>query len=122
MNGDGFDDFLVGSRYTPADAVPNFTSGETYLIFGGNFTGGQETQVGGPGSQTLTANRGPAATDILIGGLGDDTLISDGGSDILRGAAGNDALHIPDPSFAGLKRLIGGNGLDTLRLARVTLS
>ncbi|MEZ6052868.1 MAG: integrin alpha [Planctomycetaceae bacterium] len=107
VNGDGFDDLIIGA----SGAGP---AGESYVFFGGNFTGGVETQVGDDGDNTLTAMMG-ASVDILIGGQGNDLLISDGGDDILRGAEGDDTLAIPDANFS-LRGLQGGNGFDTLRL------
>ena len=64
VNGDGFDDLLVGALF--ADPNGNSSAGSSYVLFGGNFTGGPETQVGGDGAQTLNATLG-AAVDILIG-------------------------------------------------------
>ena len=88
VNGDGFDDLIIGSDF--ADPGARSAAGESHVVFGGNFTGGPETQVGGPGNETRTANQGSGAIDILIGGGGDDLLISDGGSDVLRGGQGDD--------------------------------
>ena len=110
VNGDGFDDLIIGARLAEPNGIG---SGSSYVVFGGNFTGGVETQVAGDGDQTLTATLG-AGVDILIGGRGDDTLISDGGDDVLRGGEGDDILAIPDTSFSP-RRLVGGNGNDTLR-------
>ena len=111
VDGDGFDDVIVGA----SSADPNgLGSGSSYVVFGDNFTGGAETQVGGDGSQTINATQG-AGIDILVGGRGDDTLISDGGDDVLRGGEGDDVLAIPDTSFSP-RRLQGGSGSDTLRL------
>jgi Ca2+-binding RTX toxin-like protein len=51
--------------------------------------------------------------------MGADTLIGNGGADVLRGGEGNDVLAISDLSFASLA---GGLGTDTLRLdAALTL-
>ena len=118
VNGDGFDDIVIGVASSSGEEA-----GESYVVFGGNFTGGMETQVGDATGNTLTANQGAGVVDVLVGGLGDDTLISDGGADILRGAGGDDTLVIPDVSFNNSRRLIGGNGTDTLRLdaAGITL-
>ena len=114
VNGDGFDDLIIGAYF--ADAGGDSRAGESYVVFGGNFTGGVETQVGTVGTNTLTANQGAGAIDVLIGGLSNDTLISDGGPDVLRGGEGDDTLAIPDADFSGTRRLVGGNGVDTLRL------
>ena len=45
MNGDGFDDLIIGARRAAGHA------GESYVVFGGNFTGGAETQVGTSGGE-----------------------------------------------------------------------
>jgi hypothetical protein len=50
---------------------------------------------------------------VMVAGLGDDTVIGDGGADVLMGAAGNDLLSIGDTNFA---RIDGGAGYDTLAL------
>ena len=107
VNGDGFDDLIIG-----AYEADSFT-GESYVVFGGNFTGGMETQVGDATANTLTASQGVAAIDILIGAQGSDTLISDGGADVLYGGEGDDTLAIVNTAF---QRVAGGNGSDTLRL------
>ena len=117
VNGDGFADLLIGaSDANPGTPVVN-GEGEAYVVFGGNFTPDAGTQVGGTGMQTLSATQG-AAVDRLIGGTGDDTLVSDGGSDILLGGEGDDILGIPDADFSGTRRVQGGLGTDTLRLDR----
>ncbi|MDA1049222.1 MAG: GEVED domain-containing protein [Planctomycetota bacterium] len=110
VNGDGFDDLIIGAHR----ADPNGDrSGLSYVMFGGNFTGGAETQVGDGNANMLTANQGAAAVDILIGGGNDDVLIGDGGADVLRGGEGDDLLAVPALNF---QRIDGGSGIDTLRL------
>ena len=81
------------------------STGESYVVFGGNVTGGAETQVVDATANTLTVMQG-AGVEILIAGRGDDTLISDGGDDVLRGN-GTDTL------------LLVGSGL-TLDLTTIT--
>ena len=104
VNGDGFDDLIIGA--TGADPVSN-SEGESYVFFGGNFTG-SVTQLGTSGANTLT---GTSSADVLIGGLGNDSLLGNGGADVLRGGAGDDVLTIEDTSF---RRIDGGGGVDTL--------
>lgn len=113
VNGDGFDDLIIGAHFGGSGALVD--AGETYVVFGGNFTGGVETQVGDGGANVLIADQGAAVVDVLVGGRGNDTLISDGGDDVLRGGEGDDLLAIPDANFSP-RRLQGGNGIDTLRL------
>jgi len=114
VDGDGFDDVIVGSSL--ADGEDGQAVGNTFLIFGGGF-GSEATQVGTEGNDTLT---GGAAADNLVAGNGDDVVIGGGGADVLRGGAGDDVLAVSDLEFADID---GGNGTDTLRLdtAGVTL-
>ncbi|MEO1995061.1 MAG: LamG-like jellyroll fold domain-containing protein, partial [Planctomycetaceae bacterium] len=113
VNGDGFDDLIIGADQ--ADPNGNSSAGSSYVYFGSSLTGGVETQVGNASADTLTATQG-TGIDILIGGQGPDTLISDGGDDVLRGGEDDDTLSIPDTTFNS-RRLLGGNGTDTLVLA-----
>ncbi|WP_439597290.1 VCBS domain-containing protein [Falsiroseomonas sp.] len=107
VNGDGFDDLIVGARYGDDGG---FNAGEAYVLFGGAFGGG---------SAPVTTT-GTAAAEMLIGGRGEDTLTGGGGLDVLRGGAGDDRLGIADAAFRSVD---GGNGTDTLAItgAGVTL-
>jgi len=107
VDGDGFDDVIVGA--SRADVGDLQTAGNTFVIFGGGF-GSEATQVGGEGNDTLT---GSTAVDRLVAGNGDDVVIGGGGADVLRGGAGDDVLAVSDLTFADID---GGNGTDTLRL------
>jgi Ca2+-binding RTX toxin-like protein len=101
INGDGFDDMIVGALVGDDGGS---AAGEAYVIFG--------SALGASlAPQTLT---GTAAADRLIGGVSDDTLIGNGGADVLRGGAGNDRLVIADTGFLSVH---GGRGTDTLALA-----
>ena len=103
VNGDGIGDLLV------ARSENGGSRGFGY--FGANFDGAAQT--GGSDADTLTANSGATLTDRLFGGTNNDTLISDGGPDVLSGGAGDDTLTIVGTDFA---RVLGGRGTDTLRL------
>ncbi|MCL1629536.1 VCBS domain-containing protein [Roseibaca sp. V10] len=106
VDGDGFDDLIVGA---PDDGPNGFNSGASFVVFGRDFSGAA-TPFGTAGSDDLT---GTGAGDVLIGGTGNDTLEGAGGSDVLRGGAGDDVLSIADLDF---DRIDGGTGRDTLRL------
>jgi hypothetical protein len=97
VNGDAFDDLIVGARFGDDGGGD---AGESYVIFGGAF-----------GRTVVTT--GTAAAELLIGSTSNDTLTGGGGTDSLRGGAGNDTLAISDTAFRAID---GGNGLDTLRL------
>ncbi|CAN7250637.1 hypothetical protein [Aminobacter aminovorans] len=100
VNDDGFDDLIIGAG---SGDNGGSSAGEAYVVLGGAF--GRDS--------TPVTTTGTAAAEILIGGLGNDTLTSGGGADILRGGAGNDVLGVSGTGFADID---GGAGIDTLRL------
>ncbi len=89
VNGDGFDDLIIGARLDdPND--PN--SGASFVVFGGDFSG-VATEIGTTGDDILT---GTAAADVLIGGTGADELNGGGGDNRLSGGAGDDVFVFQD--------------------------
>ena len=107
INGDGFDDLIVGA---PGGDDGGSSAGEAYVIFGGA-TGTEST---------VPVNAvGTTGADNLVGNAGDDTLIGNGGADVLRGGAGNDTISIGDLVFAAID---GGTGSDTLALSGADLT
>ena len=100
IDGDGFDDVIVGAQF--ADGLAGADSGQGYIVYG------KPTST--PQSQTLN---GDAGAQSLVGGVGNDTLNGNGGADVLRGGAGDDILSVSDLSFADID---GGTGSDTLSL------
>ncbi len=115
VNGDGFVDLLIATPYAAASGNAKSNAGESYLIFGSDFTGTISHQ-GTTASETLAGSSG---ADVMIGGRGNDTLVGSGGADVLTGGQGNDVLAINDLTF---KRVVGGTGSDTLRLDGSNLS
>uniref|UniRef100_UPI0024072457 beta strand repeat-containing protein n=1 Tax=Minwuia thermotolerans TaxID=2056226 RepID=UPI0024072457 len=112
INGDGFDDIAVTTRYDDAGAV---SYDQIAIFFGLDSTG--LAQAGDAGANALT---GGADTDLLFGNAGDDTLTGNAGDDVLRGGTGNDSMVGGEGADlleggAGQDTLIGGNGADTLR-------
>ena len=106
INGDGFDDLIVGASAAQAAGNAKVDAGDSYVIFGKDFT----NTVTDPGSTGADNIAGTGADDIMIGGQGNDTLAGGAGNDVGRGGAGVD-LFI---GGAGADKLDGGNGFDTV--------
>ena len=87
VNGDGFDDLIVGA---PQDDPNGSYSGASFVVFGGNFSGAV-TKIGTVGDNTLT---GSEANDVIFAGVGNDTLDGGGGTDRLSGGAGADIFTL----------------------------
>jgi len=123
VNGDGFDDVIVGA--SNADPDGNNRAGESYIIFG-RATGatifddvltgtassdtidlltGDDLYSGGDGNDIISGDGG---NDTLNGNDGDDNLFGGFGDDILIGGSGNDRLG----DLSGNDTLIGGDGND----------
>lgn len=121
VNGDGFDDLIVGA----SNADPNGeASGASYVIFGmraqssvnifGTIQG--LTHNGGIGDDTVDARDG---NDTLRGWEGDDTLLGGAGADTLDGGADNDTISGGSDNdiiigSLGEDAINGGSGSDTL--------
>jgi hypothetical protein len=108
VNGDGFADLIVGAP-SAESAGGASGEGESYVVFGGNFTGAV-AHLGGTGDDTLT---GTAKAETFVGGIGDDTMIGNGGADAFQGGAGDDVMQVTTLDFFLAN---GGNGTDTLKL------
>ncbi len=112
VNGDGFDDLLLGAPL--ADGALNFEAdaGNSYVIYGGNsFT--LSIVPANLGTNVSNLITGTAGAEILNGADGNDTLVGGGGADVLLGGRGDDVLAVSSLTF---RRIVGGNGSDTLRL------
>ncbi|MBX9605385.1 MAG: FG-GAP-like repeat-containing protein [Gammaproteobacteria bacterium] len=107
VNGDGFDDLLVGSS-SAGTGSQVYGSGEAYVVYG-HAPDATGVVQGGTGDDPLT---GSVADERLLGGAGADLLNGAGGADVLLGGAGDDVLVFDAADL----RLDGGNGRDTLRL------
>jgi hypothetical protein len=84
INGDGFDDLIVG-----AFGAGDSSAGAAYILYGGAF-GGSTKPI------KLT---GTSSAEILMGAAGGDTLTGNGGGDVYRSGAGNDHIVIKDAGF-----------------------
>jgi Ca2+-binding RTX toxin-like protein len=103
VNGDGFDDLIVGAPQ--GDPGGDLQAGESYIIFGNN--SGAVTRQGTSNDDTMS---GTAAADVIIGGLGNDSIAAGNGNNVVKGANGNDYMV----GGTGIDRLYGGNGNDTM--------
>ena len=107
VNGDGYDDIVVGGF--GADPGGKSTAGETYVVFGRDFSA-VVTHAGTSAGETLT---GDAAANVMVAGRGDDIVFGGGGADVIYAAEGDDTITISDTTFA---RVDGGSGDDRLSL------
>jgi hypothetical protein len=103
LNGDGFDDLIVGAPYASG------STGQSYVIYGGDFRA-EASYVGSDGNDAITGNAG---AEIFVGGLGNDTIKGGGGADTLNGGGGADQIHVADRNF---HQVDGGSGSDRLHL------
>ncbi|SEF59961.1 integrin alpha [Nitrosomonas ureae] len=101
VNGDGFDDLIVGA--------PGANS--SYVIFGRSSFVDDVDFPGTPGDDNFT---GTTAAERFEGGDGNDRMIGRGGADSFEGGAGNDYIRILGDDF---QLVDGGTGTDILGLA-----
>ena len=109
INGDGFADLIIGARSGDAAGNAKNGAGDNYVIFGRDFTN-TVTHAGTASAERLT---GTASANVMVAGLGNDTLDGLGGADALKGGAGDDRIQIADLAFLNID---GGSGTDTLAL------
>lgn len=108
VNGDGFGDLVIGAPLAegPGGATDE---GESYVVFGGNFSGAV-AHLGGSGADALS---GDASAESFVGGGGDDILTGNGGADSFQGGSGDDVMRVASLDFLVVD---GGTGTDTLAL------
>jgi len=85
INGDGYDDILIGAPGVGPDGFVG--SGAAYVIFGSQSVGQVVTETGTAADDSLT---GGGFADTLSGDAGDDTLEGGAGGDVLDGGSGTD--------------------------------
>ena len=92
------------------DLDVDFSSGNDYVLFGGN------------GDDELT--RSGSGDDELNGGAGNDVLDGGGGDDIIRGGAGDDTIVFSETntSATNIDTNIGGEGVDTFRINNLNMT
>jgi len=103
LNGDGFDDLIVGAPYAYGAGNATDWAGAAYVTFGRDFaasspTIGDDTLSGSTGADSLDGLAGCdllsglGGGDTLLGGRRGDTLLGGDGADILRGGSGRNRL------------------------------
>ena len=102
VNGDGYDDLIIGARYGGPNG--NFRAGESYVIYGG---------ATGTESLTPVTAQGTAAADNFTGNAGADSFTAIATDDVVRGGAGDDRISVTALDFAAID---GGTGADRLVL------
>lgn len=107
INGDGFDDLIVGVEGADNNGSG---SGSAYVLYGGNLNGA----AGFIGTDADDIFTGTTSADQFAGGRGNDSLAGAGGADVFYGGAGDDTISVASLDF---HRIDGGSGTDTLRLA-----
>ncbi len=107
INGDGFDDLIIGAPNADGSTNVKTSAGEAIVVFGGDFLSG----VVFAGDNTDNTLTGTSADETFVGGQGNDTLVGGGGSDAFQGGEGDDVIIVADASF---RKIDGGSGADTL--------
>ena len=110
VNGDGFDDIIIGAPGVDTFSETPPDSGSSYLIFGRDF----RAEVDQKGTVNNDSLIGDSHNNILVGGQGDDFLDGGYGDDVLKGGAGNDILIF---DYEDTLEINGGSGTDTLRIS-----
>ncbi|SFE39235.1 integrin alpha [Nitrosomonas sp. Nm166] len=108
VNGDGFDDLLIGAYLADPDGSNN--AGASYVVFGRSDFGGGNVILGTPEDDILT---GTSEAERFEAGDGNDRMIGRGGADVFLGEAGNDYIRVSDLGFESVD---GGIGNDALTL------
>ncbi|MBC2776533.1 FG-GAP repeat protein [Parasphingopyxis marina] len=122
VNGDGFDDIIIGAL--AADSGYDGEVGESYVIFG-VAPQSAVTRIGSEANQVIRGGAfddmlsGLGGDDVLIGEAGNDTLLGDDGDDTLEGGSGEDLLRGGDGADsivggANNDSVIGGSGADII--------
>ena len=108
VNGDGYDDLVIGALLAEQDSSDQ---GRSYVLFGRAFV---------PGSviSGLGIINGTNGAENLVGSNRDDFIDTMGGADSVRAGAGDDRIGVGTDFF----RIDGGRGFDSLVLTGSGLS
>ncbi len=107
VNGDGFDDLIIGANGGKPHGI---FSGSSYVVFGSSSLVGGNMIKATPGNDNLI---GTSAAERFVAGNGNDTMTGGGGADVFYGGASDDLIQVADLNF---QRVDGGTGNDILSL------
>ena len=113
VNGDGFDDLIVGAPLADPNGLPN--AGSSYVVFGRSDFTGVNVIEGTPKNDVLKII--PAA-DIFEAGSGNDSMFGYGGADLFHAGIGNVNGGAGDDTFDGDNghdKLTDGTGNDIFK-------
>lgn len=128
VNGDGYDDLIVGARKADNNANDD-NEGASYIIFGGGqyaandevATSGDDALVGTVGADTIDGLAGDdviragAADDVITGGTGADRMYGGGGADTFIFTAGDSKITITEN--AGVGTISGYDTIEDFKIA-----
>ena len=109
VNGDGFDDILVGDE---TNALGGRYTGAAHIIFGQK----AQSSVTRIGTDLAQTQNGGTGDDEIRGNDGNDTLIGHEGDDLIFGGQGNDTID----GGADEDRMFGGSGVDQFILTEAS--
>ena len=129
INGDGFDDLIVGASaaaitVTNEDGTTTTTSnvGQSYVIFGGS---SEMTTLDYSGTSSDDIFIGTTSSETAVLGTGNDIYTANGGADVIYAGAGNDTIILNADNIAKLEagvtdgqlaKIDGGAGSDIIKL------
>ena len=112
IDGDGFDDILIGAAEATPPGTTATDAGQSYVIYGQDFTGDVNTAAGSTAMVGGQSVIGTSGADVLSSATIDNV--------VLRGGAGDDILRVNGNEFradgGGDASAVSGNG-DTLAIA-----
>src|SRR5262245_11676753 len=126
INGQEFAPLVIRDNPDTAGPDSNYLryTGEDHVVLGGTNPGnpsnpsGNDIIISGIGDDTLYGDAGDDrldggyGNDVILGGAGNDIITDLGGDDNLQGGDGNDVIQAGNSTAAGVNLILGGAGSD----------